>query len=81
MSKRLRGFKMNKKEITNFINDVYEAVEDSKIGKIEYFDEKGQKMVSQVAYQVFTIVLSSLCPKGPLTGEMTMKEPKDDWEK
>jgi len=72
---------MNKQEITNLINTIYDAVNESKVAPIAGKDSKGDDVIKNLGYGTFTTILSSLTPKN-ISGDMDMKvsEPKEPWK-
>ena len=53
---------ISKRELVVLINNTYQAVEESNLGKIqEMKDDK--LMINAIPFQVFLALISSLCPK------------------
>ena len=68
-------------EITNLINDIKIGVENSFLGKIMTKDESGKDLVYTYSMQAFLTILASICPKGSMSADMTLNEPKENWQK
>lgn len=74
---------MTSKEIKEFIDIIWDGVENSKAGKIyEMKDE--QTVLHHIGFQTFLTVLASLCPKSEIkvetSGGVEIKEPKEKWQ-
>lgn len=66
-------------QIASLINEVYDGVERSKLGKIveevEISDRfPDGKKGNTIASNTFLSLIGSLCPKGTIKGEMTIGE-------
>jgi len=72
---------ISKGEISHLINDVYQAVEESRLGKIAEIKE-GKLTINAIPYNAFLYLLSGLCPKSvEASGSMEMREPMEPWQK
>lgn len=49
--------------IAQTINDVYDGVNRSKIGPIEFVKEDGSKALNNIPYQAFLQILANCIPK------------------
>jgi hypothetical protein len=68
--------KMKSNEITFLINEIYDSVEKSKVGKI--MEMKGEQLyIHQIGFQTFITLLNNLVPKVALA---EIKEPKEPWQ-
>lgn len=70
---------INPKEITDLINQVYDIVESSKVGKIITRDDINREIVHHLPFQTFLTVLNSFLPKD-ITGKFQVDEPKEEWK-
>ena len=71
---------MSKQELTDLINLVYDAVDSSKVGPIVIGkDASGSSICGRLAMEVMEIILGQIIPK-PMTGNVTMSEPKEPWQ-
>ena len=68
------------KDITNLVNEVNEALKNSCVGIAFDKDSEGKNMINQFSFQVFLTILQSVCPKGIITADMKVSEPKEKWE-
>ena len=69
-------------QLTELINATYKAVDASVVGKIVIsVNPEGVKIVDQLAVQTFLTMITQICPKGLMTSETMLIEPKEDWEK
>lgn len=66
--------------ITKLINEVHEGVKNSIFGPPLEKNEEGKLMFNSTNFNVFLTILSSLCPKGTISADMTVNEPKEKWE-
>lgn len=71
---------MKQLELIEIIDFVYEAVEASKLGKIDYTQNDGKKILNHLPLQAFLTILNSILPKH-MGGTITMEEPKEPWQK
>ncbi len=78
---------MTKEELTGFINVCYQAVEESRIGKIERIvqtkEGENQLFVTVLGQQTFLTLLSKMIPShaiATMDAKMAMKEPKESWQ-
>jgi hypothetical protein len=60
-------------QIATLINEVYDGVERSRLGPIEFENEDGSKGLNNLAYHSFLTILSSVTPKN-FSGVMDVKE-------
>ena len=75
---------MKQKQLSELIDLVYESVVESKVGKIIgppfYKNEEGKIMIADHSYSLMVNLLCQLCPKGILSADMTVRDPKEDWQ-
>lgn len=67
---------MNKNELTNYLDSIYEAVDKSKFGPMRIITPEGVEAYSSTAFDIYKTVLIGISPKS-----MSVEEPKEDWEK
>ena len=77
---------MEIKEITKLVNNAWDAIDNSKIGPVEFGkDDKGNPIHKTVCINAFITILQCICPKSvtgdmEVGGGMEMREPKEDWK-
>jgi hypothetical protein len=69
---------LSKDQITKMINTVWEAVEDSKAGRIEG-KVNGISQIYQIPFQTFLTTLSALMPHN-VDSKFEIKEPPETWK-